>query len=111
MSNALARSRFELKADLRWGLKGAFSFAAVYCGWVIIVFLVRGTGPFDHLGVTFLGVELMYVATAAIGGVLVGALRPLTASTAGAYFVGILAGVILITGTTILLSGMPWRWG
>ena len=107
----MTRSNSRLHADVRWALKGAYSFAAVYCVWVLILYLIRGDEPFKQLGVSFLRVEFFYLAAAGVGGSIVALLRPLTRWAFGAYVVGFVAGVIMSAGMAFLLSGSPIQWG
>ena len=106
----MTKSRSRLDTDLRWALKRAYSFAAVYCVWVLGLYVVGGEEPFRKLGAPFWAVELFYLATAGLAGLVVGLLRPLIRSAVGAYFVGVLAGFSIIAGGELLLFGNPLRW-
>ena len=107
----MTKSKSPVIANLRWALKGAYSVAAVYCVWVLGVYFIRGDEPFRQIGVSFLNVELFYLAAAGAAGTVVGLLRPMTRWTIGAYFVGYTAGLILSASATLLLSGNPAHWG
>ena len=106
----MTKPNSRLPADLRWALKRAYSFAAVYCVWVLGLYVVAGEEPFRKLGAPFWAVELFYLAAAGLVGIVVGLLRPLIRRTVGAYFVGVLAGVIIISGGELLLAGNPMSW-
>ena len=107
----MTRSQSPVVANLKWALKGAYSFAAIYCVWVLGVYFIRGDEPFRQIGVSFLGVELFYLAAAGAAGAVVGLLRPLMRWVVGAYFVGYIAGFILSASCTLLVSGNPAHWG
>jgi hypothetical protein len=79
--------------------------------WVTILFLLRGTEPFDKQGVSFAAVVLFYLVGGATGGVIAGVLWPLTKWRAGAYLVGLLVALVVSTGLMFLLEGNPLSWG
>ena len=107
----MTKPKSRLNADVRWALKGAYAVAAVYCLWVLGVYVIGGDEPFTQLGVPFLSVEGFYLVAAGLAGLVIGVMRPLTRWAAGAYLVGYAAGMILSSCLAVLLSGNPMHWG
>jgi MFS family permease len=89
-----------------YGLGGG----AVFTIWVTILFAFRGTEPFDKQGITLASVVLFYLLGGATGGLIAGALWPLTRWRAGAYLVGVLVAFVVATGLMYSLEGDPLRW-
>jgi hypothetical protein len=96
--------------NIRWGVSGGLFIAAAYCAWVIAVYILRGSAPFDRLGITLRAALGTYVAVGIVGGLIVGLLRPLTKWRPGAYFVGLVAGTFGASGVMAALSGPPTAW-
>ena len=103
--------RISYRSNIFWcvvyGLGGGMAFTV----WVTILFLLRGTEPFDKQGVSFAAVVLFYLVGGATGGVIAGVLWPLTKWRAGAYLVGLLVALVVSTGLMFLLEGNPLSWG
>jgi hypothetical protein len=89
-----------------YGLGGGITFAA----WVTILFLFRGTEPFDEQGVNFASVVVFYLVGGATGGLVAGILWPLTKWRAGACLVGLLVAFVVSIGLMYLLAGNPLSW-
>lgn len=98
------------KSNIFWCVVYGLGGGAVFTVWVTILFALRGTEPFDKQGVTFASVVLFYLLGGATGGLIAGALWPLTRSRAGAYLVGILVAFVVAAGLMFLLAGSPLRW-
>ena len=96
--------------NLKWGVKGGLGFAAVYCLWVGLLFLIGGPETFRRLGVTLTTVIATYVTVGVVAGAVIGLLRPLTGNGFGAFVVGYLAAVPITAGLMICLSGWPSTW-
>lgn len=102
--------RISYKSNVVWcviyGLGGGITFTA----WVTILFLFRGTEPFDKQGVNFASVVAFYLVGGATGGLVAGILWPLTKWRAGAYLVGLLVAFVVSIGLMYSLAGNPLSW-
>jgi hypothetical protein len=96
--------------DIRWGLSGALFIAAAYCAWVVVVYVLRGSAPFNRLGLSLPLALATYISVGLIAGLIVGLLRPLTRRRSGAYFVGPVAAAFGAAGVMAALSGPPSLW-
>lgn len=103
-------TRARTAQNLRWGIMGGLSIAAVYCVWVTALFLMQGSGPFDRQGVTLRSVILTYLGVGVTAGGAVGLLRPMTSHRFGAYLAGIIAGIPVAVGLAICVRGFPSQW-
>lgn len=78
--------------------------------WATVVLIASGPAPFTELGLTYPLSLAMYAGLGAIGGILLGLLRPLTRFLSGAIGVGWLIAFV-VYGTIITMYGHPpWRW-
>jgi hypothetical protein len=68
----------------------------------LVIFVIRGSAPFDRLGTTIGSTIALYLAAGLVGGLIFGLLLPLTVFRAGASFVGMLAAVPIYIGAAIL---------
>lgn len=91
-------SRRNLILGFRLGLLVATGLSI----WVCIQRLVRGTGPFDQLGITWQGAVLTYYLAFAAGGLVVGALLHLRSLKAGSIILGVL--LVFPTYLAVLLQ-------
>jgi hypothetical protein len=96
--------------DIRRGVAGGLSIAALYCLWVAGIYAVRGAAPFDRQSVTLAGVLVTYLAIGLITGALVGLLWRFTVRKPIAYLVGLAAGVPVAIGIAICVRGFPSAW-
>lgn len=97
-------------ADIRWGLRwgaGAFVF---FAGWATLVRLASGDSPFEGIGTSYHATLALYAACGILGGLLLGAARPLTRSRVGAATVGWLLALMVYSGAGIMLGYAPWQW-
>jgi hypothetical protein len=105
------RSRLErVFRNVSWGASRGVVIAGMYCLWVSFLYVLRGTEPFERLGVTFGSVVATYLAIGASAGAIVGLLRPLAARGVGAYLVGLAAGFPVALGIVITSEGLPKSW-
>lgn len=104
------KGRSGILSDLRWGIAGGLWVAAFYCAWVTGVYIFRGPGPFERNGVSFFSTVLTYIGIGAIGGGLVGLLRPFSERKLGAYAVGLVVGLLVAMGIGLLVAGSPVNW-
>jgi hypothetical protein len=82
----------------------------MYCAWVSIVYAVSGPEPFERNGVTFSSVVVTYIIIGAVGGGIVGLLRPFSTTKIGAYAIGLIVGLFGAMSIGILVAGSPLRW-
>ena len=83
----------DIRRNLSWGLGWTLSFAAVYSALVILISLFRWSDRFSEDGATTWTIVAGYFAGAALAGVAIGLLRPLTDRAWGTVIVGIIAGI------------------
>ena len=100
-----------LGAETRLGLTVSMLMAAVYCAYVVVLFLVRGPGPFDRHGVTLGAMLATYVAGGLACGLLYGALHPLGRSYAGAMLLGVACATAVFSAVCVAAYGLPAAWG
>lgn len=89
------------------GIRFGLAFAACYCAYVSLLYLVAGSAPFDSYGVTLPTVILVYIVGGVLGGAVVGLLLPLARYKVGATLVGILAAIPVVGGAMLSMSGLP----
>jgi hypothetical protein len=74
--------------NLRWGLGAGLFFACFFSAWVAVVYLFRGSAPFEARSVTLLSTVARYFGGGLLAGAIVGLLRSLTRWRLGAMAVG-----------------------
>lgn len=84
-------SRSNLRTGIEWGI----SFAAVYSGYVGLLWLIRGDVPFRAASTTVLEVVVAYCLAGLLGGALFGLLLPLGQRWLGAAFLGFVVALVL----------------
>jgi hypothetical protein len=94
-----------IAANIRWGLRGGLWVAAVLSGYVVMLYVARGSAPFVANSTTLPQVLLLYAAGGLAGGILVGLLRPLTRWRAGAVFTGVLTAALVYDGAIRAVTG------
>jgi hypothetical protein len=107
---ATAENAHELRANVGWGLRGGLLVAAVFSGWAAVVYVISSGGSFEERGISLPEIVSAYAAAGVAAGLLVGMLRPLTRTRAGAYFVGYLAGCIVFVALLWAVAGPPTTW-
>lgn len=93
-----------------WGVGWGLAFALVYIAFVLLLYAVRGTVPFERHQVTLPGVIATYFAGALTAGTIVGMMRPLTATRLGAIVTGAIAAVPVYLGFGIAVDGWFTAW-
>lgn len=97
--------------NLRWGVRRGLGIASLYSAYVIVVAVMQQSIYFEmYRGANVFQFVLIYVAGGLLGGAIVGALRPLNVTAAGAALVGALASVPFWAGGLMLLEGLPTDW-
>jgi hypothetical protein len=94
----------------RSGALFGLGMATIYVAYVLVLFLLRGSAPFDRLHTSVLVVILSYVILGPIAGAIVGFLRPLTITRIGSMFVAFLAAATVYLGIMIAMKGSPLSW-
>ena len=79
--------------------------AAYYSLIAFIIYLARGSQPFEDLGATVGGTFAAYWAGGLLGGFLLGLAFPLARNTIGSIGVGILVAVPAFAGISLASSG------
>jgi hypothetical protein len=83
--------------------------AAALCAYALLLYLVRGTAPFERHGTTLGAVMLTYAVGMALAGVIVGLLLPLARHRWGAPIVGAVAFVPFYAAVRVAMDGFaPW---
>ena len=101
----------DLGAETRLGLTVSMIMAAIYCAYVIGLFLLCGPGPFDRHGVTLGAMLATYVAGGLACGLLYGALHPLGRSLVGSMLLGVACVTAVFSALCVAMYGLPAAWG
>jgi hypothetical protein len=91
--------------DIAWAYGWALAFAVGLSLWVLAAAIVRRSSYFAVYGLTAWQIIGLYFAAAAVGGLVLGMLRPHTATREGAVFVGACIGTIAYSAAGIALEG------
>ena len=94
----------------RSGALFGLGMAAIYVAYVVVLYLLRGSAPFDKLHTSLLVVILSYVILGPVAGAVVGFLQPLAATRIGSMFVAFVGASVVYFGIGIAMSGPPQRW-
>jgi hypothetical protein len=84
--------------------------AAIYVAYVVVLYILRGSEPFDKLHTSLLVVVLSYVILGPIAGAFVGFLQPLSATRIGSMFVAFVGASLVYFGIEIGMNGSPLSW-
>src|SRR3954467_10118628 len=108
-------SRFDrpsgtVRSNVMGGIGLGLLFASFYSLYVILLFVRKGSAPFDSLHTTLLTVILTYFSGGITAGAFVGAMRPHTHKRFVAILGGIVAAFFVFLGVAVASSGMPSRW-
>jgi hypothetical protein len=96
--------------NLRWGLSWGIAFACVLSLYAVGLATVRGTAPFDRVGIS-LGVAVaVYFGIGLVAGATAGLLRPYGRTRVGAICVGVVTGLPIGVGIQFVLSGPHRAW-
>jgi hypothetical protein len=76
-------------------------------GWVVLIWLLRGSEPFERKGVTFLAVVVLYLVGGPVTGAIVGLLRPVAKSGLGAAITGVVAAIPVSVMAIAAVGGFP----
>jgi len=103
--------RARLGDQLRLGVIVGLAIAALYCAYVVVLFIVRGDAPFDKHNVSLRVVLATYVVSGVLGGIAYGVLHPLAGSLFGRAVLGVLIATLVFSGITVATHGLPSHWG
>jgi hypothetical protein len=98
-----------MRGNLRSGLEWGAAFAAVYSGYAVLLWLVRGAAPFRGAETTLPKVLAAYFAAGLVGGGLFGLCLPLGRTRPGAALLGLLIGVPVMYAM-VLAATPPSEW-
>jgi len=98
-----------VRANLRWGILWGISFTGAAGVYVYILAIVRDSVWFERYGVTLWTIWAAYGAAGMISGILLGLLRPVTATRLGATLVGILVAIPCYTVVWFATDGGPYN--
>lgn len=96
--------------NVKRGIALGLIFAALYSLYVIVLFAVAGSEPFDKHHTSVLTVVASYFAGGISAGAIVGALRPYAVSRFGASLIGIVASFFVFFGIALASKGFPSHW-
>jgi hypothetical protein len=99
-----------LREDLGWGLMWGLTATLFFSAWVTFVRGSSGAEPFEDLNVSYRAVVVTYVLLGIFGGLLLGALRPMSHSKWGAAVLGWVLAFVSYAGSLVLLGSPPWQW-
>jgi hypothetical protein len=94
----------------RSGALFGLGMAAIYVAYVVGLYILRGSEPFDKVHTSLSVVVLSYVILGPIAGAFVGLLQPLSATRIGSMFVAFVGASVVYFGITIAMSGSPLSW-
>jgi hypothetical protein len=97
--------------NVRWGLTRGLLFFALYSFVAVLIFLLRGSEPFDANGIPLGSVILAYFVGGLLGGAIAGLLRPFANRRIGAMIGGVVVMIPIFVAVTIGQFGAPLSWG
>lgn len=95
---------------VRIGVAWGVGLALVFCIYVIGLYILRGSEPFERVGSSLGKTLLAYLAGGVAGGAIVGVLFPFTRHWFGRSVVGILAAFAASLGIGMAMFGPPTGW-
>jgi hypothetical protein len=84
--------------------------ATVYSAYAVVLYVLRGSAPFESDDTTIWVVLLTYYSAGALGGAVIGALLPLARWRVGRTMLTFLGVSIAILCIEIAMSGPFWHW-
>ena len=103
-------ARTSLAENIEWGLWYGVAMACAYSAIAILLFLIRGPRAFIHNGISLVSTIAVYLIGGILGGLMLGALRPLTRYFLGVLLVAIPVSAPLFGGILVATKGVPWQW-
>lgn len=96
--------------NIRWGLSWSLSLAAIWCAYVCVLSVVRGSTRFDAYGTTLWMIVAVYIVNGVMGGIILGALRPIATSRLGAILVGVAVAIPFFIAVWFATDGPFSHW-
>lgn len=104
------RLKFDFKSHLAWGVSWGIVFAAIYIAFALAVWLVCGGQCFTEKGVRPPAVIIAYGFAGILGGIVLGAARPLFHSLLGRAIGGVIVAFLPMVAIVSAMAGPIWRW-
>src|SRR5438552_2654788 len=98
----------EFAVNALWGLKYGAVLALAFVFGIVVSFLAQGSAAFAAYHPSITEMLVAAVATWLIGGLLVGATRPLARSSLGYLVVWILGGVFVAVAALVIVVGFSY---
>jgi hypothetical protein len=110
MWKQLKEKAMDLARRLWWGARWGALFGCAFVAIAVAIYVLSGQSAFESHHTTFGQVALTYFFGGVIAGVVVGILRPLTRSKAGAALVGFMAAMPVAILMRFATDGFgPWQ--
>jgi hypothetical protein len=84
--------------------------ATFYSAYVLLLYAIRGSEPFDALGVSVGALVGAYYGTGILAGGIAGFCWPVAKTRIGATVLGIVCAFIAYAGVGVTMDGVPWQW-
>jgi hypothetical protein len=97
-------------ADIGWGIRRGLAFAALFCLWATVIYMVSGPEAFARKHTSYGAVVTAYLAIGILVGAIIGAGRTHATTEGRCLLLGLAAGLPIAVGITIAVSGMPQAW-
>jgi hypothetical protein len=94
-----------LRTNLFWGLGYGLLFATAFSAFILILSVIRGSRPFDSVGMAPTRIITIYYIAGTVAGAAVGLLRPYCRRRSGALIVGAIGGVVVYGAVGIAMYG------
>jgi hypothetical protein len=99
-----------LPQDVLWGAKRGLLMGAIYSVIGALIRLARGPHLMDSYGGTFGGLEIAYLSSGLVAGVIGGLARPTLRWRWGALAVGAGSGLFAYRALQAVMAGPPSHW-
>jgi len=106
-SSTRGASRSNSGDRIRWGLRWGAYYSVILTAWVTLLWLLRGSRPFEGQSVTLVAVVTLYVVGGPVTGAIVGLLLPFARSGLGAAITGIVAAIPISVMAIATVGGFP----
>lgn len=84
--------------------------ALLYAAWVLLVYFMRSSAPFESVGASPGVVVAFYLVMGVLGGAIVGVMWPLARQRVAAFGISLLVAFMVTMGALIVLEGTPAEW-
>lgn len=110
MKSLLAQGVSDAFDRARSGAWFGLAMAGCYIGYVVVLYFVSGSAPFEKVHSTLPIVIISYLLLGPIAGGVVGFLLPVASSYIRTIFVAFVASAIVFFGIVVAASGSPLTW-